>query len=103
MDEEKLYWCRNCDLEFDPFAEDVKIIWESHGVIIIQDLSGRAHPLVPTSWKKIQRVRDLEDHARPVNPINLYEEQEEQLDEFSEEGTEDDGAIEEESSDELRQ
>jgi hypothetical protein len=100
MDDEKFYYCKSCSSEFDPFAEDVKVLHESHGVIIIQDRSGRAHSLTLTSWNKIKRVRELEDHARPINPVNLYQEQN---DGFSEEVTRDDGVIEEGSSDELRQ
>ena len=75
MDEEKIYYCKNCSAEFDPFAEDVKVLYESHGVYVIKDSSGRAHSLTLTTWEKIQRVRELEDLARPVNPANLYQEQ----------------------------
>jgi hypothetical protein len=76
-EEEKLYYCKNCDAEFDPFAEDVKIMYESHGAYIIEDSTRRAHSLVLTTWVKIKRLRELGDHARPTNPFNLYQGQNE--------------------------
>jgi hypothetical protein len=76
MEEDKIYWCQNCDLEFDPFAKDVKIVHtSSHGIMTIEDASRRAHSLRLTTWKKIQRVRELEDSARPISPFNLYQAQ----------------------------
>jgi len=76
MDDEQIFYCKNCDAEFDPYAEDVKIVHQSHGgLITIEDSSHRAHSLRLTTWKKIQRIRELEDSARPVNPFNLYQAQ----------------------------
>ena|ERR1700693_3081543 len=84
MEEDKIYWCRNCSAEFDPFADDVTILHESHGVIVIQDRSRRAHSLTLTTWNKLKRTRELEDCARPINPSNLYQEQDSEREQYAE-------------------
>jgi len=73
MGEEKLWYCKSCETEFDPYADDVKIIREgSHKSLI--EVDGRAHSLTLTTWKQIQRRRDLSNHALDTNSPNLYAE-----------------------------
>jgi len=76
MEEEKLWYCNSCESEFDPYAEDVKIKWESKGVIIIEDRSLRAHSLTQSTWEKIQRRRELGNQSLSLNPSNLYGDEE---------------------------
>jgi hypothetical protein len=88
-EEEKIFYCINCECEYDPFAEDVKIIREaSRRSYLIKDSSGRAHSLIVTTWKKIQRRRELGNQSLSLTPSNLYGEENDTRTEQDTEGQE---------------
>jgi hypothetical protein len=76
MEEEKLWYCKSCEAEFDPYAEEVTIMWEGSRFFVIQDRSGRAHSLNQTTWEKIQRRRELGNQSLSFRPSNLYGDEE---------------------------
>jgi len=68
--DEKLWWCVNCALEFDLEDEAIHIIRKESRTAVIS-YQGRVHSLIATTFEKIRKRRGLENKALSVNPYNM--------------------------------
>jgi|HubBroStandDraft_6_1064221.scaffolds.fasta_scaffold1314193_1 hypothetical protein len=68
--DEKLWWCVNCALEFDLEDEEIRVIRKESRTALIS-CQNRVHSLIATTFDKIRKRRGLENKALSVNPYNM--------------------------------
>jgi len=89
--EDRVWYCKNCDCEFDIDGEGIRIVkWDTSNSVCIFDAEGRAHNLRFVEWSTVQAHRHCTDFSLSPVPSTLSEikEEEKKDDETEVEATE---------------